>query len=180
MANSICNLAKVKSRKIGHIYNVKSADVLQNGFVVFIGDIVSGEKEIYTAVKPLTADLTAKSAHIIYMDEINYDESSYAKKQLGQFSIAANVPCRAYELNVGDVVEISYDGLTLLASDAVVGNYLIAANTSYKLAEAASAGTAKTALKIEEVKTVGNLTYVGDGGQVGNQYKMVVARVMSV
>jgi hypothetical protein len=180
MANSILNLAKVKSRKIGHIYNVQSADALQNGFVVFIGDRVTGENEIYTAVKPLTADLTGKSAHIIFSDEILYDESTYKNHQLGAFSIPANTPTKAYELNIGDVVEISYDGLTLLSTDAVVGNVLIAQNNSFKLAEATTAGTNKTVLKIEEVKTVGTMQYVGSNGQVGNQYKMVVARVLSV
>jgi hypothetical protein len=177
---SVANLAKVKSRKIGHIYNVQINEELQNGFVGIVGDLVSGESELRQLNKFATATIPTASACLIFMDEINYDESTYVNKQLGQFSISANTPARAYELNVGDEVEISYDGLTLLGADAVVGNVLIPADASLKLTEAASAGTAKTVLKIEAVKSVGTLQYVGSNGQVGNQYKMVVARVLSV
>ncbi|HEY8888936.1 MAG TPA: hypothetical protein VIM70_01580 [Clostridium sp.] len=180
MANSICDLVKVKSRKIGHIYNVKNATVLQNGFVGIVGNIVSGEQEVYDLNQFATATIPTATAVMVYMDEILYDESTYTKKQLGQFSIEANTICKGYELNVGDVVEISYDGVTLLATDAVVGNFLIAANASYKLAEIAASGTAKTVLKIEAVETVGLMTYVGSNGQVGNTYKKIRARVLSV
>ena len=180
MANSILNLAKVKSRKIGHIYNVKNALALQNGFVGYVGEIVAGEQEIYDLTQFETATLPTKSAVMVYMDEILYDESTYTLKQLGQFSIEAGSICRGYELNVGDVVEISYDGVTLLAADAVVGNVLIPANASFKLVEATVVGTSKTAFKIEAVETVGVMTYVGSNGQIGNTYKKIRARVLSV
>jgi hypothetical protein len=178
MAYGICNLAKVKNDS--HVFSFQSAtDALENGHVVFKGGLVSGEKEIYTAVKPLTAALTTDSVYIIKAPEINYDESSYAKKQLGAFRTEINIPARGYEIGKNDIVEISYDALTLLAADAVVGNFLIAQNNSHKLAESATdAGTAKFSAKILEVKTIGTMQYVGSNGQIGNQYKMVVAEVV--
>lgn len=180
MANSVLNLAKVKSRSIGHIYNVQVNEELQNGFVGYVGDLVSGEDEIYKLEKFATATIPTKSAVIIYMDEILYDESTYVKKQLGQFSIPANTPAKGYELHEGDVVDISYAGVTLIGADVVEGNYLIPANGSFKLAEVADPTTAKTVLKVEGTKTIGTLQYVGSNGQIGNQYKMIIAKVVSI
>jgi hypothetical protein len=178
MAYGVCNLAKVKNDN--HVFSFLSAtDALENGFVVFKGDLVKDEKEIYTAVQPTTAALTTDSVYVIKAPEINYDESSYTKKQLGAFRTEAKVPARGYEVGKNDIIEISYDALTLLANDAVVGNFLIAQDTSYKLAEAeADAGTAKFVAKIIEIKTIGTMQYVGGNGQIGNQYKMVVAEVI--
>jgi hypothetical protein len=178
MAYGVANLAKIKNDN--HVFSFQSStDALENGFIVFKGGLVSGEKEIYTAVKPLTASLNTESVYLIKAPEINYDESSYSKKQLGQFRTEANVPTRGYEIGKNDIIEISYDALTLLGADATVGNFLIAQNNSYKLAESASdAGTAKFSAKILEIKTIGTLQYVGGNGQVGNQYKMVVAEVI--
>jgi hypothetical protein len=178
MAYGVCNLAKVKND--AHVFSfLSTTTALENGQVVFKGGLVSGEKEIYTAVQPTTAALPTESVYIIKAPEINYDESSYVKKQLGQFRTEANVPARGYEVGKNDIVEISYDALTLLAADAVVGNFLIAANASNKLAESATdAGTAKFAAKILEIKTIGTMQYVGGNGQIGNQYKMVVAEVV--
>lgn len=173
----VCNLAKIKNSN--HVYSFKSADALENGFIVFKGDLVSGEREIYTAVKPATAKLTTDSAFIIKAPEILYDESSYTKKQLGAFRTEANIPARGYELVKDDIINVSYDALTLLSTDAVVGNFLIAANDSYKLTESATdAGTAKFVAKILEIKTIGTLQYVGSNGATGNQYKMVVAEIV--
>lgn len=178
MAKSIVNLAKVKSQRTGHVLHVISADELENGFIVFAGDNVEGESELRDATKPTTDAIATDSAYLVYNDEILYDESTYAKKQLGQFSIPAGIPARAYELAKEDEFEVSYDGLTLLADDAVVGNVLVVANGSYKLKELATpAGTEKFVAKIIAVKTVGTMAYVGSNGQVGNQYKMAVARV---
>lgn len=178
MAYGVANLAKIKNDN--HVFSFLSAtDALENGHVVFKGGLVSGEKEIYTAVKPLTAALITDSVYIIKAPEINYDESSYAKKQLGAFRTEANAPARGYEIGKNDIVEISYDALTLLLTDAVVGNFLIAQNASHKLAESATdLGTATFSAKIIEIKTMGTLQYVGGNGQVGNQYKMVVAEVI--
>lgn len=178
MAYGICNLAKVKNDS--HVFSFLSAtDALENGQVVFKGGLVSGETEIYTAVKPLTATLVTDSVYIIKAPEINYDESSYAKRQLGQFRTEINVPARGYEVGKNDIVEISYDALTLLLTDAVVGNFLIAQNSSHKLAESATdLGTAKFSAKILEIRTVGTMQYVGSNGQIGNQYKMVVAEIV--
>lgn len=179
MAYSIANLANVKSKKCGHILNVVSSDALENGFIVFAGDNVTGESELRSAVKPATAKLTTDSAYLVYSDEILYDESTYKKKQLGAFNIAANTPTKAYELNVNDEIEISYDGLTLLSTDAVVGNYVIAANNSYKMTESETlTGAEVFAGVITAIKTVGTLQYVGSDGQVGNQYKMVTIRII--
>jgi hypothetical protein len=178
MAYGVANLAKIKNDN--HVFSFLSAtSALENGFVVMKGDLVEGETEIYTAVQPATANLTTDSVYLIKAPEINYDESSYTKKQLGAFRTEANNPARGYEIGKNDIVEISYDALTLLDTDATVGNFLIAADKSNKLAESATdAGTAKFAAKILEIKTIGTLQYVGGNGQIGNQYKMVVAEVI--
>jgi hypothetical protein len=178
MANSVGYIQKGKARTAGHVYSVQSTEALQNGFITFKGDLVEGEREIYTAKKPATADLGNDAALFIQAPEINYDESTLDKAQFGAFGIEANTPARAYDLYVGDIIEISTDGLTILSTDAVVGNYLIPQDGSYKLAESETVGTTKFTAKIIEVRTNGTLTYVGSNGRVGNQYKLVVAEVV--
>lgn len=172
--SGIVRLDKVKSTRTGHIYNVLSADALDNGSIGYLNGLASGEREIYALGKYATATIGTKKAVLVAAPEIVADESSVAKKKLSAFVNPANVPVRAYELSLGDIFSVSSDMVTALATDVVVGNSVIATNASYKFSEIASpAGTEQFTAKIIAVETMGTVPVQGGG----NVYKYVVLEV---
>lgn len=161
-----------------HIYSVQSADVIENGQVGAVGNLLEGEREVRQFVK--SADPSKEKAVLVAQDEIIYDESTYAKGDLRNFSIEAGTPFRAYELKEDDVFSVSEDAVTALAADVVVGNDVVLAAGSYKLTEVVPADitTQRFVGRIEAVESIGTSTVVGKPGVLSNVTNFVVIRVV--
>jgi hypothetical protein len=175
--SGIIRLDKVKSTRTGHIYNVRSADELDNGSIGFLNGTIAGERELYALGKYATATIATKAPVLVAAPEIVADEATVATKKLSAFKNPANLAVRAYELHVGDIFSVSADMVNALGAKVVVGNSVIATNASYKFSEIASpAGTEKFTGKIIDVEAMGTVPVQGGG----NVYDYVVIEVTKI
>ena len=178
MAHGVVNTTKVKSTKVGHIYSLVSNEDIDNGSIGTVGDLVAGELEVRNFVKPVTADLGAKSVVIIATPELMYDQHTKLSGAFVNFYNQKNVPMVGLELVKDDELEVSTSMIDAIATNVVVGNYLIAQNGSCKYKEVASlAGTEKFVAKIEYVRPSGLSTFVG-GDTSSTIYNLVGYRVI--
>lgn len=158
---AIVNLDKISSAYTGAIYNVQHSSAIENGSLVNIGALVSGETELYAVGVPATATLATAEVALVASDEVVYQrynvDGTIAQK--GDFINAANKPAKAYSLKVGDEFTITDDGFS---GTSVVGKYLIPANGTVvgAIADDLTGGTRFAAI----VTKIGitSLTYAGD------------------
>jgi hypothetical protein len=134
MAKAIIRLDNVSATKNGNLLkSVKISAELQNGSVVAIGGLVSGERETHTATTP-AVDTTYYG--ILCTPELMYDE----KKQMDEFVNVVDKPARAFIPTKGDIFSA-----TVEAFDATptVGKLveLAAANTMKVVTTATSGST---------------------------------------
>lgn len=175
--NSVVRLDKVRSVYPGggHIYSVEAPETLQNGFVAKLTGLKTGEREIYQIAKPTTSDKLV----LIANPAINYDESRMSLNSEQEYSMEVGEIVRAYDLAPQDIFSITKEGLTLIGSDAVVGNYVVADPTTFKLKEVASVTDEKFVAKIVRIDKVGNPVAVGQAGTVGRVLTYVVLEVVN-
>lgn len=174
MAKSIVRLDRIKSVYNGHIESVVHNAELQNGFVVQIGGLSGGNRDLRTAVQPTAG---AGALALIAAPEIVQSEYVKTDNALENFSIPAGKATRAYFLERGDIFSVTVDGLTLLATDAVVGNYVVA-QAGLKLKEVAAVTTELFVGKIIQLETLGTTTVVGQAGAIARINKYVVIEVV--
>lgn len=180
MARSVLRKDKVQSTHFGggHIHNVVFAGgELENGLVGVLGDYLTDERERREISIPASQD---DKVVVISHPEVMYDETKMASNSLKNFYREAGETTRAMDLAEGDIISISKEGLTLLDTDAVVGNFLVPQAGSMKLAEAESAsitGAEKFVGKIIANETIGTTNVVGGAGSVGSQIEFVVVEI---
>lgn len=167
------NLAAVYGA--GHIHSVQSAEVIQNGQVGVVGNLLAGEREVRAFNKP--TDLAVNKAVLVAHDEIMYDQTRKSQNNLNKFQIEAGTPFRAYDLIEGDIFSVSKDAVEALAANVVVGNKVTLKLASHKLAEKTTVTTEKFVGRIEAIETIGVQTVVGAPGLVGGVLEMVVIKV---
>lgn len=178
---TVVRLDDVQARYNGHIYSLVAEEEVQNGFVGIAGNLKEGEREVRSFDKPATANLATARAVLVDHSEIVNDESSRANNNLKNFAINAGTIFRAYELHTDDVFSISDNAIDTLATDAVVGNYVVLQDGAYKLKEADGTGIADHAFvgRIEEVSTIGRTYITGEPGLIaGGVIKFVAIRVV--
>lgn len=136
MASQV-RLDKCQAVVAGNIESVVHTAELQNGMVINLGALKAGERELRQVATPATATLGSEEVLLVYSAEVMYDERL---NKLSDFVIPAGTPARAYHLTVGDIFTITDDGIT---GTTVVGQYVVPANGSLRLAAAAdlSGGT---------------------------------------
>ncbi|PLR72309.1 hypothetical protein [Bacillus sp. UMB0728] len=161
MANSVVRLDKLKSVYGGHIFSVRAAEEMQNGFVAHLGNLEDGEREVYAIDKPATATIAEKGLVLIANPAINYDERLRSEQD---YKIEAGEAVRAYELNERDIFSVTKEGLSLIGADAVKGNYVVAQNGSFKLKEVATlTGDEAFVGKIVRQDQIGTSTIAASG-----------------
>ncbi len=108
----VCHTSKMQATHAGNIVSAKyytatgtatAANTIENGHVVKITELISGEYEMYEAVPVETAGETAL---LVATPELMYDESTKAMG-IDDFENAAGAPIRLFNLYVGDEFEIS-------------------------------------------------------------------------
>lgn len=148
----IVRLDKVQASYNGNIESVVHTANVDNGSICNLGDLVIGETELRALATPATATLATEEVILIASPEINYETG----KGLKDFTNVANKPMRGYHLTKGDIVTITYAGITCLANDIPVkGNHVIQADGSLKLTESAAIGATSFAGRIIDLTTLG-------------------------
>ena len=179
----IARLDKVRSVYTGHIESVVNNDeVLQNGMVCMVGDLVTDERELRTAVKPITAKLSTDPLVLVAAPEVRYEEYLKSDNALELFATPAGTPARAYHLEKGDIFSVTEDMVDAIEYDAPeVGKYVVAQNDSFKLKEVEDYTDEVFVGKVIQLETIGTTTYVGSvagGPQIGRTNNLVVIEVL--
>lgn len=148
MAHAIVNTDKmagtdVRTKLVSVLYQNASgkAQEIDNGNVVVIDGLMSGEREIYKAVTPAVSSKLGKIV-LIASPEVMYDERL---KNYSDFYNDGSVPQRGYVLTSGDIFTVSAPA---------VGNVVeMAAGTKLNIAASATSGSTQIG-KIIEVGTL--------------------------
>ena len=89
------------------LVNVKITEDLDNGSIVVVGAIATGEREAYTMSKP-TAATALRAVALLAAPEVMYDERL---KALSDFYNQSGAIVRGYRLVSGDEFSLTADGL---------------------------------------------------------------------
>lgn len=126
MANKIIRLDNVAATKVPSLlksakYMVSDvATAIENGELVTIGALVTGEREIHVATSPTTGDT---NIGIVCTPEIIYDENGIGDRDLANFKNEADAVIRVAILQKGDIFSIANDGV---GADKTVDSVVIA------------------------------------------------------
>ncbi|HZJ99524.1 MAG TPA: hypothetical protein VFC79_05940 [Tissierellaceae bacterium] len=133
MAKGIFIAENMASTKVGSLLrSATQATAIENGALVKLDGLVSGEIDLYNA-KPIAA--ITDVAYIVDGVELIADEST--TKGLDDFENPANVAFRVRKPQVGDRFSISESMITALSTTVVVDNIAEIPATGNKLAEVA-------------------------------------------
>ncbi|MBQ0014772.1 MAG: hypothetical protein KBS82_05570 [Oscillospiraceae bacterium] len=131
-----------------------SATAIENGNVIKLDSLVSGEREIYKAVTPAAND-ALKDIVLVASPEVMYDER---KHNLDEFINEAGKIVRGYYLHENDIFSVTKDAL-VGTSDPAVGDIVeLAAGTKLNVASEATSSSTQVG-KIIEVADAGKYTY---------------------
>lgn len=131
-----------------------SATAIENGNVIKLDSLVSGEREIYKAVTPAAND-DLKDIVLVASPEVMYDER---KHNLDEFINEAGKIVRGYYLHENDIFSVTKDAL-VGTSDPAVGDIVeLAAGTKLNVASEATSSSTQVG-KIIEVADAGKYTY---------------------
>lgn len=174
--HSIVRLDKVKATRTGHLYSVEHTEDMDNGSVVVLGDLKTGETEIKEVIVPEGTD---EPLALIYQAELMYDETKISSRALENFYNPANVATRAYQLDTDDIYSVTTDGIDAIVSgEPVVGNFLVAQAGSLKLKEVATVtGTEVFVGKVIDREKIGTGANVGQAGVISRVMDLVVIEV---
>ena len=128
--NTVCNTVKVKNtNRGGRLYSAILPTAIENGSVVFLGELVANETEIRNAVVPTTALIAKETPMLVMTPEVIYDESTLGSGALGNFKNPANKSFPVIPLEAFDEIELSAEGFV---GTPAVGKYAVLANGSTK------------------------------------------------
>ncbi|MDF2951039.1 MAG: hypothetical protein K0S18_622 [Anaerocolumna sp.] len=139
------NPALIKS---GRYYVSTTATAIENGRVVAIGDLETGEREIHKTAAPTA---TTTYFGLVCTPEVMYDE----KKQMDEFENAAGAVSRVGILQKGDIFSATVEAFD---TTPTVGKLVeLAAATTLKVVTTATAGSTQVG-KVIAIDTVGTKT----------------------
>ena len=155
MANAIVridNCAFTKNRaliKSGKYYVSTTATAIQNGNMVAIGDLVTGEREIHKLAAPVA---TSTYYGLVCTPEVMYDE----KKQMDEFTNAADAVARVGILQKGDSFSATVEAFD---TTPTVGKIIeLAAATTMKVVTTLTASSTQVG-KVVAIETAGTKTF---------------------
>lgn len=167
---ALLRLDRMAADKTDSLEHVMHTSALENGMVVAMGDLKTGEREIHAVKVPATATLETDVFVLIAAPEIIYNEVGYTEKD---FYIPANKECRAFNFFVGDVFTVSDTLIDLPngVSATAAGGYVSPQNGSTKWLYSATYPTGvRLVCKVEEKDTL--------GGPLGGKQNSSVLKVV--
>jgi hypothetical protein len=117
--------------------SAKKAANIENGMIVKLGALESGEKNLYVA-----ADVAANTDIVYLVDGVAVVYSEETTKGLDDYINVAGTAFRVRKAEVGDIFSVSESVITALASAPVLGNFVETPATGTKLLEKATSLTA--------------------------------------
>lgn len=128
---------------------------IENGNIVLVGDLLTGERELHKATAP-AKDTPLEKLGLVATPEVLYDERQH---RLDEFRNEAGDNVRIYYLHTGDEFGVTLKALSA-ASDPAVGNLveLQAGDTKLKVVASATSQTT-TVGKIIAIEKAGMYTY---------------------
>lgn len=130
---------KAGNIKSGRFYVSTTATLLENGNIVKLDSLISGQRDLWKVVEP--GAVTAPNCYLVATPEIIYDETTKAGGALDQFVNAASANITLIPLEVGDTFSIS-DACITVINDAddlpAVGSYVAPGASGTKWVEVAS------------------------------------------
>ena len=131
-----------------------TATDIDNGNVVKLAGLMTGEREVWKAVTPAAND-ALKDIVIVANPEVFYDER---KHNLDEFYTPAGTIARGYVVHENDIFSVTADALSAEA-DIEVGNIVeLQAGTKLKVVSTAT-NSSTTLGKIIAIETAGKYTY---------------------
>lgn len=130
---------KAGNIKSGRYYVGTTPTAIDNGCIVKLDSLISGERDLWKVVAP--GAITAGNLYIVATPEIIYDETLKSSGALDKFQNAAGANITLIPLEVGDTFSISDDCITPIddADDIpAVNSYVAPAATGVKWAEVAT------------------------------------------
>ena len=106
-----------------------TATAIDNGNVVVIGGLVSGEREVFIATTPARNSALSVIA-IVATPELMVDER---KKNLNEFRNEAGDICRGYMLRSGDIFSVTADAITNNTSTTIAAGHVVELVAGIKL-----------------------------------------------
>ncbi len=134
--------------------NGTTPTAIQNGNVLKVGALMSGEREIFVGAAPAAND-ELKDIVLVATPEVMYDER---KRNLDEFINEAGRACRGYRLHKGDIFSVTKDALDGVATPAVGNVVELKAGTKLNVAASATSGSTQVG-KIIAIDVVGRYTY---------------------
>lgn len=145
--HAVCGTTKLSATKYGrHIFNIKIEEDLDNGSIVAMGDLVAGTTDTYKAkeatgflgvVEGKAANgnfyvrvIAAGDALLLHNPELIYENYTTIMQRASNFFNAKGDIVRGYQLEVGDIFELSVEGFT---AEPTVGNTVTVDTTTKKL-----------------------------------------------
>ena len=141
-----------------HVFFKITGSAVQNGNVVKIGTLVSGERNVYTYETP-ARDTALTAIAILTTPELMSDER---KKNLNDFINDVDTIARGFMFEKGDVFSVTTDGLT--GTDIAAGDIVeLAASTQLKVVAALTGLTAGSTKVGTVIEVVGNVVRIRVG-----------------
>jgi hypothetical protein len=135
-------------------YVSTTATDVDNGNVLAIDSLISGEREVYKAVTP-AADTAIEKIILVATPEVNYVTTEYPIEKCYN---KAGKELRGYHLTHNAIFSVTADALSA-ASTITVGNVVeLQAGTKLKVVASGTASTTQVG-KIIAIETVGRFTY---------------------
>lgn len=133
-----------------------TATDIDNGNVVAVGGLMTGEREVFVGTTPAKNTVLGKIA-LIATPEVMYDER---KKNLADFYNEAGKICRAYKLHENDIFGVTAEALNIGDGVTPAVGYIVELQAGVKMnvVETLTSGATKVG-EIIAIDKVGNLTY---------------------
>lgn len=129
---------------------VKTETAIDNGNVLKVGALISGEREVFEGSAPAANDALADVV-LVATPEVMYDEH---KHDFAEFTNEAGRICRGYRFHSGDIFSVTKDALDGVSTPAVGNVVELKAGTKLNVAASATSGSTVVG-KIIAVDTVG-------------------------
>lgn len=130
---------------------------IDNGNVVLLDSLITGEREIFKAVAP-AANSSIADVVLVATPEVMYDERL---RNLDDYYNEAGKIIRGYRLHTGDAFSVTKDALDGAATPAVGDVVELKAGTKLNVKAAATGATDGSTVvgTIEAIEVVGRYTY---------------------
>lgn len=136
---------------------------IENGMLIAKGDLVTGEKEVYSATVPTADD----EVYLVANPAWSYDDSSATSQNEENFINKTGIAFRGYQLKKDNKFKTYSTGITPIDEDTAlaVGQFVTVDGTTYKPKAVTAKPTSGFIGKIVDIEEIGFPYCVGSLGK---------------